>query len=283
MRIESRKWHSKNLSQNMSLRIYGDEGKPALVFPAEGGREIEFEDFGMLDVCRQFIDDGRLRICTIESIDKQSWSNTSISPADRAKRHEDYDRYVIQEVIPYLRERFGDPKIKFLTTGVSMGAYHAGNFFFKHPDVFDAVITLSGLFRLDSFIGECHDEGVYLNSPLYYLRNLTDEKLLSLYRKSKIIICAGQGAWEDRMLADAREMKDVLATKNIPAWVDIWGFDVNHDWPWWKKQLPYFLGHLLPEAAKLETDKVSTVVSRSPANRVTNQLTLPALGSLRDR
>ncbi|NLG58370.1 MAG: transposase, partial [Clostridiales bacterium] len=27
----------------------------------------------------------------------------------------------------------------------------------------------------------------------------------------------------------------------IHAWVDIWGEDVNHDWPWWRRQMAYFL------------------------------------------
>jgi esterase/lipase superfamily enzyme len=30
----------------------------------------------------------------------------------------------------------------------------------------------------------------------------------------------------------------------VPAWFDYWGYDVNHDWPWWRRQLPYFLGKL---------------------------------------
>jgi len=24
--------------------------------------------------------------------------------------------------------------------------------------------------------------------------------------------------------------------------LDLWGYDVNHDWPWWKKMIIYFLG-----------------------------------------
>ena len=30
----------------------------------------------------------------------------------------------------------------------------------------------------------------------------------------------------------------------IDAWIDYWGYDVNHDWPWWYKQMNYFLGRL---------------------------------------
>ena len=36
-----------------------------------------------------------------------------------------------------------------------------------------------------------------------------------------------------------------LEYKDIPAWIDFWGKDVNHDWNWWQVQLPYFLNHIL--------------------------------------
>ena len=84
-----------------------------------------------------------------------------------------------------------------------------------------------------------------LNSPLYYLANMTDPWYLEKYRRSQIVICAGQGAWEEAMNADIVEIGHILESKDIPAWIDLWGHDVNHDWPWWRLQLPYFLGKLL--------------------------------------
>jgi esterase/lipase superfamily enzyme len=125
-----------------------------------------------------------------------------------------------------------------------MGAYHAPNFFFRHPDVFDGVIALSGILRLNLFIGDYMDDIVYFNTPLVYLQNLTDETYLKYYRQSAIIICSGQGAWEWPMLDDARELKAILDAKQVPCWLDIWGYDVNHDWPWWRRMMPHFLGKL---------------------------------------
>ena len=46
------------------------------------------------------------------------------------------------------------------------------------------------------------------------------------------------------MLEDARRLEEVLLAKQIPAWIDRWGYDVNHDWPWWRKMLPHFLSAL---------------------------------------
>jgi esterase/lipase superfamily enzyme len=46
------------------------------------------------------------------------------------------------------------------------------------------------------------------------------------------------------MLADVYALKRILEEKQISALIDIWGNDVNHDWPWWRVMMPYFLGKL---------------------------------------
>jgi len=243
MNIEYHKWWSDHLYQDMELKVYGHAGKPVVVFPCQGGRFYEWEDFHMIDAIHWFIDEGKIQVFTMDSIDKQSWANWNAHPADRARRHEDYDRYIIHEVIPFIRNRT-NPERKMISSGCSMGGYHSGNFFFRHPDVFDTVIAISGPSSLKIFIGDYMDENVYFNSPLAYLPGLTDPWFLEQYRKSKIIVCCGQGAWEERMLGDTYALKKILEEKAIPAWIDIWGYDVNHDWPWWHKMVPYFLGEL---------------------------------------
>ncbi|MEW6400315.1 MAG: alpha/beta hydrolase-fold protein [Chloroflexota bacterium] len=244
MQIEYHKWFSPCLGQDMEMKVYGYYGKPVLVFPAQGSRFYEFQDRGMHDTVASFVEAGQIKLFTVDSVDAQSWANEWAHPADRARRHQDYDRYIVEEVVPFMCQHCGDTEQKFLTTGVSMGAYHAVNFFFRHPDIFDTVIAMSGLYSLNYFIGDYMDDNIYFNSPLAYLPNLNDPFYLDLYRQSRIIVCAGQGAWEDEMLADTRELKRILEQKNIPHWIDIWGGDVNHDWPWWQKMLPYFMGTL---------------------------------------
>jgi esterase/lipase superfamily enzyme len=241
MNVEYHKWWSPHLNQDMELKVYGNYGKPVLVFPAQGGRFYEFEDFGMVEAAAWFVETGRIKLFTVDSIDLQSWANWEAHPADRAWRHEDYDRYITREVIPFISQHSGGVQGNVLTTGCSMGCYHAANFFFRHPDIFDSVIGISGLLQLRMFVGDYMDEQVYFNSPLDYLPNLSDPWYLERYRKNRIVVCVGQGAWEDMMLHDARALDGVLKAKDVPAWVDIWGHDVNHDWPWWRKMLPYHL------------------------------------------
>lgn len=243
MHTASQKWWSPHLRQEMELKIYGQTGRPLLVFPAQGGRFYEYEDFGMITAIAGSIEAGRVQVFTVDSVDLQSWANFGAPAADRARRHEEYDRYITQEVLPLIRG-YGYAGGKALTTGVSMGAYHAGNFFFRHPDCFSGCIALSGLFRLKHFIGDYMDDTVYFNTPLAYLRDLTDPAYLDLYRQSQIIVCVGQGAWEDEMRVDVAELRRILESKGVSAWIDFWGHDVDHDWPWWRVQMPYFLSKL---------------------------------------
>jgi esterase/lipase superfamily enzyme len=79
---------------------------------------------------------------------------------------------------------------------------------------------------------------------LNYLPQLSDAWYLERYRHSTIIVCVGQGAWEEEAVADTRQLEALFKEKSIPAWIDFWGTDVNHDWPWWYRQMNYFLEHL---------------------------------------
>ena len=246
MNIEYHKWWSASLSQDMEIKIYGRGGKPVIVFPTQGGRFYEFEDFGMVEACKDFIDAGKIQLYTVDSIDFQSWANWNIPPGERAKRHNEFDRYIISEVVPFIQSH-NPYESKYLTTGCSMGGYHCTNFFFRHPDCFDTVIAISGLAQLKMFIGDYMDDNVYFNTPLAFLPDLNDPLYIDEYRKSNIVICVGQGGWEEPMLADAYALRNLLETKNIPVWLEIWGYDVNHDWPWWRKMLPYVLGKLYPD------------------------------------
>jgi esterase/lipase superfamily enzyme len=244
MHIGYHSWWSPHLKQIMELKVYGSSGKPMLVFPTQEGRYFEFEDFGMVEVCKPYIESGRLQIYTVDSIDSQTWTHPHLSVPERVNRYQEYEQYIIKEVFPFACENNPNHPERILTTGCSMGAYHSANFFFRHPELFDSLLAISGVYRLKLFIGDYMDEKVYYHTPLAFLRGLKDQNTLNLFRQSQIIISVGQGAWEDPMLEDTRQLEHLLRIKEIPAWIDYWGHDVNHDWPWWRKKMSYFLMHL---------------------------------------
>lgn len=247
MHIEEHHWHSPHLDRDMGVKIYGHWGQPFIVFPCSRGRYFDYEGLGMVDAIAPFIDSGRIKLFCVDSIDAHSWYDFSVPPAERNARHEQYDRYITSEVVPFVGSHCKDPGLRIMTNGCSMGAFHAVNFFLRHPDLFAGTIALSGLYRLDrpefgNAAGELAD--VYYNSPVGYLPGLSDPWYLDHYRDSTIIICVGQGPWEDEAIEDTRALDTIFRDKGIDAWVDFWGRDVNHDWPWWYRQMNYFLERL---------------------------------------
>ena len=219
-----------------------------LVFPSVGGRFFDFENFGMVEACSSFLAEGKIRLFAVDGRDGESWLNGGVSIADRGRRHEAWDSCLVHEVLPFVRELSGRTGPRdMIVTGCSGGAFHAANFFFRHPDACDTVIALSGIYSLRHYgpLGDAFDDSVYFNDPLMYFPGLRDAWFLDQYRRSRIVICVGQGAWEHVCLDESRRLSSILRCQGISHWLDLWGPDVNHDWPWWRKQLPYFLGHVL--------------------------------------
>ena len=254
MDIQYFREYSQWLKRDMEFKVYGYAGQPFLFFPCQNGRIYDFENFGMLDQCWQYIENGQMQLFTADSIDGETWSNQEGSVRVRMELQERWYHYIVDELVPRIFEinakhtDGGKTKKGIIAMGFSMGGYHSTNFFFRRPDIFIGNLSLSGLFKASYFIGDYMDENVYNNSPIDYLRNMPkNHPYIPIYNRNKNIICMGQGAWEGPMLQSARELQPILEEKGIKAWIDYWGFDVCHDWNWWKKELEYFLPFLLKE------------------------------------
>ena len=241
MHIEYHKWWSPNLNRHMELKVFGHSGKPILIFPSSGGSFYEYEDFGMINACADFINRGAVQFICVDSVDQEAFLNLNIAPAYAEQRHRQFEEYILQEVTPFIRNKTGYHK--FFTSGCSMGGFHAINALLKQPDVFDGAISLSGVFAISSVFRYNASE-LYYNSPVHYLGNINDERILNLLRQSTIIVCVGQGRWEEDSIRDARDLQYLMGCKGIPAQFEYWGHDVDHDWPWWRIQMPYFLHKL---------------------------------------
>ena len=243
------KQYSPALGRDMEFKIYGHAGKPVLFIPCQDGRFFDFEDFHLTDSWGPWLESGKAMVFAIDTIDKETWSNKDGDPAWRSRRHEQWIEYITREMVPFIQETAnrrngweGSPGI--LVFGCSMGANHSVNLYFRFPQLFDSLLALSGVYSSDFFFGGYMDDVLYQNSPERYLANMpADHPYIGLYNRNKGIICVGQGDWE--IPETTRELDRIFHEKGIEVWVDYWGWDVAHDWPWWYKQVPYFLPFLL--------------------------------------
>jgi len=84
------------------------------------------------------------------------------------------------------------------------------------------------------------NDDIYFNNPMSFVPKIEDEDTLDLLRHhSQIHITAGRGAYE-RPDASQR-LSSMLWDKGIWNDLDLWGYDMKHDWPTWRAMLPYFL------------------------------------------
>jgi esterase/lipase superfamily enzyme len=236
-------WYSKSLGMEMPLVAYGHAGYPLLMFPTAAADFLEYERFNLIDAISPLIEAGRVRAYSINSVNRYSLLNEQASPQWKAELLSRYDRYITDEVLPLVRNDTGDPRARPITTGASLGAFLSANAYFRHPDLLRGVIAMSGSYDIRSYLRGYHDDNVYFNNPAEYLPNLNDGHYLPLLRRADaIFILSGQGAYEAP--ERSRQLSQLLSAKAIPNTLDLWGHDVDHDWPWWRKMLPYYLEKL---------------------------------------
>ncbi len=258
-------YHSNVLGEDLGVIVYGMTGYPIIVFQTQDSKCTNYEDFGMISELADYIDGGKVQLFCVDSIDQESWSNTNGDKSWRAQRQEDYFRFVTDELVPYVHDRNGSD-LRPLATGCSMGATHSAIAALRRPDLFQGCIALSGVYRTSFFFGDWMDENLYMNDMVQMLHDLpADHPYIDLYNHRSLCFCVGQGAWEDG-LSDLRDMDASFKRLGINAWCDFWGYDVNHDWPWWKKQMRYFLPIVLEDVKKeLAEEAASAKKEAAPA------------------
>lgn len=240
MKRELGSWYSPSLATDMPIATYGDYGFALLLVPTAAADYLEYERFQLIDCLAPFIDGGKVKVFSINSINNESWLNNEMLPEHKAIRHNQFNNYVFDEVIPFVRTHTSQ-ETPVITCGASFGALHSMNLFLKRPDIINGVIAMSGVYDLSSYTKGFWDEQVYFNSPMHYIPNLTDENILNDIRKSDHIhILSGSGSYEDPEAS--RKFAAVLDAKGLPYELDIWGEDMKHDWPTWRAMLPHYLG-----------------------------------------
>jgi esterase/lipase superfamily enzyme len=233
-------WYSPSLNKEMPIAVYGYYGFSLLLVPTAAADYLEYERFQLIESLRPFIDSGKVKVFSINSINTESWMNDSMEPRNKIIRHQQWNEYVYNEVVPFIKNNTSQ-ETPIIVSGASFGALHSANLFFKRPWLINGCIAMSGVYELTEYTKGYFDEDVYFNSPMHYMPNLADHHILEHIRRSHHIhLFSGSGSYEDP--ESARRFAGILYGKNINYELDIWGQEWTHDWPTWKTMLPHYLG-----------------------------------------
>lgn len=233
MRREHHRWHSPALGRDMELLAFGHAGARMLVFPTSLGRFFEWEDRGMIATLSHAIDNGWLQIFCVDSVDDESWYARHKHPGERAWRHMQYERYILDEVVPLSWQMNQTPFL--IAAGASFGAYHAVNLALRHPNALNRVIGLSGMYDIKEMTRGYEDENVYQNNPAHFLGHVEGSRLEAI-RRLDIILATGK---DDPHRGNNEHMSGLLWSKNVwhaMRWWDGW----SHDWPYWRQMISLY-------------------------------------------
>ena len=237
MNREYHKVFSPALNRDMEMIVLGHGGAPLIVFPTSMGRFYDYENRNMHRVIAHKYEAGEIQAFCLDSVDAESWYNKAVHPRQRAERHVQYDRYLMQEVIPYVQQRTGEARVT--VTGCSFGGYHSVNFAMRHPELCDACVSLGGAFDIQQFLNGYYDDNCYFNCPPDFLPALDDVAVLNEIRRMKIVLATGE---TDICLAENHRLSHILNEKQIPHYLDVWGNGTGHDWQWWEQMTVKFFG-----------------------------------------
>jgi esterase/lipase superfamily enzyme len=244
MRREEFSWYSHRLVDQMPIATWGHAGWPILMLPTAAADYLEYERFQMIDVMQPWIDAGKIRIYSVNSVNRRSLLNQSASPDVKIELQKRYDAYLVEEVLPHIYRDCNYPSCHPVVMGISLGGYLAANTFFRHPDLYGGALLYSGTYDIRSYMHGHYSDDVYFNNPADFVSNMHDGPQLDALRRGhkSIVLFSGQGAYEapDR----TRQLSQILSAKGVDHALDIWGHDVNHDWPWWRKAIVHHLNWL---------------------------------------
>ncbi|MFO7572917.1 MAG: alpha/beta hydrolase-fold protein [Gaiellaceae bacterium] len=221
-----------------TLVAYGHYGRPLLAFPSQQGGPGQYEDFGMVAAIGDLLEAGRVKLYCVDSLDSASWHADELPLEERARRHGTYERWIVEDVVPWIHGDCGG-SAEIALTGVSFGAYHAANFALKRGDLFPLAICQSGVYDVSVVGWGERGDAVYFSNPMDYVSHLHGEHLDWLRTRVSLLLLVGRGQWEDTTgaLESTHRFAGLLAEKGIPHELEVWGHEWPHDWPSWRAQL----------------------------------------------
>ncbi len=126
MKREYHRWHSPRLGIELGVVVYGHWGPPLLGFPTSAGDEWELEGQGMIGALADFIDAGKVKFFSVNSINGLSFYDKSAHPCHRSYVQSVFDSYLREEVVPFIWSNC-QSQIAISTMGMSFAVDYLAN------------------------------------------------------------------------------------------------------------------------------------------------------------
>lgn len=229
----------------MELIVLGHAGDRVLVFPTRAGRFYEYENLGIANSVRHRIEAGELQLYCVDSIDQESFYCWWAHPAGRIQRHLQYEQYIMEEVFPLMNLK--NPAGQTISHGCSLGAFHATNIAFRHPQRFQKLVAFSGRYDLTASV-ECfrdlfdgfYNDDIYFNTPSHFLPGLNCARRIHFLRQMEMVFTIGE---EDPFRENNESFSQILWDKGI--WHDFrYWHGRAHRGRYWRQMAPELLAPL---------------------------------------
>ncbi len=231
MEAKTEKWRSPSLGKEMELTVYGESGTPVIGIPTRGATCGQWEEFGMTNAISYQLENGFNQLFVLSSIDNEALLNEKASPEQRLIRQQQYESYIVEEVVPFIKEQ---NHIQFIIiAGIDFGGYQAVTTALKHPEYFGKAIGISGIYDIRPFMDGYYDDDVYYANPMDFVPNLNKKTLLNKVQDIDFRLVSFDG---DERKNDAVRMDNVMRMKFLDTDLDIWA-DNSDEWDLWPQML----------------------------------------------
>jgi esterase/lipase superfamily enzyme len=242
---ERTSWFSHRVNQEVAAVRWGHFGMPLLLFPTAGGDAEEIERFQIITALAPYLDQGRIKIYSCDSVAGRAMLAEEGSPQHRMWMMNQFQEYVRHELVPWIWNDCQTPGLGIATAGASIGAFQALAAICRYPDVFTRALCMSGTYDLLRFLKAPATPDFWYASPVHWLGDFHGEEHLAALRQRFVLLASGEGRSED--IGESWRVASLLGSKGVPNRVDSWGPEWHHDWPTWRNMLHRYVPELLPE------------------------------------
>lgn len=220
----------------MHVRWFGHGGARLLAFPTTMGDHNEWPNRYMPDVLGEHLAKGWLQLWCLDANHDASWYNKAAHPGHRAWVHLQYERYILDELLPFTQHVNGNGFV--IAAGASFGAFHALSLALRNPTRFHRAIGMSGMYDIRGMTDGYSDGTVYACNPMEFMANEWDPARLEAFRRQDLILATGRG---DPHYGENEALSAILWGKGIGNALRIWD-GWCHDWPYWERMILKYVG-----------------------------------------